>query len=433
MSATNGTLLVIGSGLKEYREYLAGPARARARAAGLDLVLVNNLKPTWQREYFDEITVANTFDQETLTVAARAIAARRSVVGVVCWDEPMVMTAALLAAEFGAPGLGLSGVHGCRDKSRTRALLTGAGLVQPRFDLVHTIEQARAAAARVGYPLVVKPRALAASMGVVLAADETRLDEAFRIAAEASLICHEPYKGGAVVEEFVTGPEVSVDAAVHKGEYLPMFVARKQTGHPPYFEELGHVVDGADPLLGDESLMDALALAHQVLGVEDGLTHSEVRLTDRGPLIVEVNGRLGGDLIPLLGKLATGIDTGEVLVDVAIGRRPELARTRRAVAGIRFGYPPADCVVRSITVPERADGLVVAVPMVEPGTELRLPPGGYISRHSYVVCEAEDVATCRRRLAAAGDLVRLDARPLDPVEPGVGLRMPHGLLDVEEQ
>ena len=69
-------------------------------------------------------------------------------------------------------------------------------------------------------------------------------------------------------------------------EYLPMFVARKRTGMFPYFEEVGHVVDAADPLLHDDSLMETLAEAHRVLGVENGLTHAEVRLTERGPLII---------------------------------------------------------------------------------------------------------------------------------------------------
>jgi biotin carboxylase len=432
MNATNRVLLVIGSGLKLYREYLVRSAAARARSAGLELVLINNIRPTWQRDYFDEITVINLFDHGLLAATAREIAARRSVVGVACWDEPFVMPAAELADEFGVPGLSVPGVYGCRDKHRTRSRLTAAGLLQPGFEMTATVEQARAAAARIGYPVVVKPRALGASMGVVLAADEAELDKAFRVASDASLIGDEPYRGGAIVEGYASGPEISVDAAVHKGEYLPMFVARKHTGLHPYFEEVGHVVDAADPLLDDGDLMDTLARAHRALGVENGLTHAEVRLTERGPLIIEVNGRLGGDLIPFLGKTATGIDPGEVLFDVATGQRPDVTPTRRAVAGIRFGYPEQDCVVRSVSVPTEAPGLVLAAPMVDPGTRLRLPPGGYIARHSLVVCGAEDPATCVERLDAASALVRVDAEPIAPLPPGATLEMPAGLLDVDE-
>ena len=204
-----------------------------------------------------------------------------------------------------------------------RPVLTRAGLVQPAFELTASREQARAAAERIGYP-VVKPQALGASMGVVLATDRHELDAAFEVAAGAGRIGDAPFRGTAIVEEYAIGPEISVDAAVHMAEYLPMFVARKRTGMEPYFEEVGHVVDAADPLPQDEVLLQTPSRAHREVGIENGITDTEVRLTRRGPLIIEVNGRLGGDLIPALGSLATGIDPGHVLVDLAIGQRPDL-------------------------------------------------------------------------------------------------------------
>ncbi|MFI7482059.1 acetyl-CoA carboxylase biotin carboxylase subunit family protein [Kocuria sp. M1R5S2] len=432
MSDSRSALLVIGSGLKLYREYLVKSAAARARRAGHALVLVNNLKPTWQHEYFDEISVVNVFDHALLAEAARDVATRFSIAGVLCWDEPLVMPAAELAVEFGVPGLGLPGVQGCRDKYSARTRLTEGGLLQPGFAMSADVSEARAAADRIGYPVVVKPRALGASMGVVLARNEQELQDAFRVASDASLVGDEAFRGGAIVEEYAVGPEISVDGAVHQGEYLPMFVARKRTGGHPYFEEIGHVVDADDPLMSDAALMDTLARAHRVLGIEDGITHSEVRLTDRGPLIIEINGRVGGDLIPFLGKLATGIDPGEVMVDVALDNRPDIVPESRGVVGIRFGYPQHDCLVRSVQLPEQAPGLVTASAMVEPGTTLRLPPGGYIARHSFVVCHADDSVTCEEHLQAATDQVVLDAEVIAPKPAGSMLEMPAGLLEVDK-
>lgn len=432
MTPNPRALLVIGSGLKLYREYLVRSVAERAREAGLRLVLINNLKPTWQHEYFDDITVVNVFDHQVLLDTARELAAEYTVAGVLCWDEPLVMPAAELAAEFGVPGLSIPGVHGCRDKHSCRTRLTAAGLPQPGFHLAADLADARAAAGRIGYPVIVKPRALGASMGVSLARDEAELDAAYRVAHEASLVGDEPYRGGAIIEGFADGPEISVDGAVHKGEYLPMFVARKSTGMPPFFEETGHVVDSADPLLRDDELMGVLAEAHRVLGIENGITHTEVRLTARGPVIIEVNGRLGGDLIPFLGKTATGIDPGSVLFDVGTGQRPDVSHSRAGTAGIRFGYPEHDCVVHAVDVPADAPGLVTASPMVEPGTTLRLPPGGYIARHSFVVCQAADSETCVERLAHAASLVEVDAEEIAPPPVGTTLAMPAGLLDVDE-
>jgi hypothetical protein len=432
MSDTRGVLLVVGSGLKLYREYLVRSIHRRAREAGLGLVLLNNLKPTWQHGYFDEIVPANVFDPEEMVAAARDVASRNHIVGLLCWDEPVVLAAGELAVELGVPGLGVDGVRGCRDKNRTRAVLTAEGLYQPGFELTLSVEQARAAARRIGYPVVLKPRAMGASIGVVFAADESELDAAFGVAMGAAVIDPGRYRAGTIVEGYVSGPEISIDAALHKGEYLPMFVARKQTSDPPYFEEVGHIVDADDPLPRDAELMDTLARAHRALGIEDGITHTEVRLTDRGPLIIEVNGRLGGDLIPFLGKTATGIDPGEVLVEVSIGYRPDITPTRQAVAGIRFCYPDHDCLIHSVTVSTEARGLVTASPMVGPGATLRLPPGGYLARHAFVVCEADDRGTCAERLDAAAALVRIDAEPIDPPQPWAAFEMPAGLLDVDE-
>lgn len=432
MNESNGVLLVIGSGLRLYREYLVASVHRCARAAGLGLVLLNNLRPTWQPAYFDKIVLADVFDPEEMLAAAREVAGRHQVVGLMCWDEPVVLAAGELAAELGVPGLSVDGVRGCRDKNRTRTVLTAEGFLQPGYALVTSFEQASSAAARIGYPVVLKPRAMGASIGVVVAADESELKAAFGVAMGAATVDQSRYGGAAIVEGYVGGAEISVDAAVHKGEYLPMFVARKQTSDQPYFEEVGHIVDAGDSLLHDTDLMDILARAHRALGVADGITHTEVRLTDRGPLIIEVNGRLGGDLIPFLGRTATGIDPGEVLFAVTIGHRPVITPTRHAVAGIRFGYPDRDCLVHEVTVPADAPGLVAASPMIDPGTTLRLPPGGYLARHSFVVCEADDRATCAQRLDTAAAMVRIVADPVDPPAPGTAFEMPAGLLDVDE-
>jgi biotin carboxylase len=260
---------------------------------------------------------------------------------------------------------------------------------------------------------VVKPRGMGASIGVVLAREEAEIRAAFHIAEDSSQDGAPPYRGGALVEEYLDGPEISVDAAVVAGECRPMFVARKRVGMFPYFEELGHIVDPADPLRTDGQLVALLDTAHKAIGFGSGITHTELKLTERGPVIVEINGRLGGDLIPLLGMLATGIDPGATAVDVATGLHPALVDTTSRVVGVRFGYPGEDCTVVSVEVPpeDGSNGLLRAQALVDPGTELRLPPGGYIARHSYVICAAETPAGCDNRLDAAAGAVRLRSEP----------------------
>jgi hypothetical protein len=127
---------------------------------------------------------------------------------------------------------------------------------------------------------------------------------------------------------------------------LPMFLARKQVGYPPYFEELGHVVDAADPLLSDDDVLHVLRHAHSALGFTDGMTHTELKLTPAGPMIVEVNARLGGGLIPYLGMRASGMDPGLAAAAVACGQPPVLIADRQLVGPAaerrRPGHRPSE-------------------------------------------------------------------------------------------
>jgi len=79
--------------------------------------------------------------------------------------------------------------------------------------------------------------------------------------------------------------------------------------------------------------------------LDNGTTHVEIRLARRGQRVVEINGRLGGDLIPYLGMLATGIDLPWCAASVAFGERTDVMPTRDLHAELRFLYPPHDGVL----------------------------------------------------------------------------------------
>ena len=407
-----GVVLVIGSGGRLYREYLLAAAAGRDR-----LWLLDGAPPTWQRPYAWRSTVVELLDRarlvpdQQLTVeTAQKIAAEVPVAGVFTYDETLVVTAAHVAEALGLRGLSIEGVENCRNKHRTRKALTAAGLVQPGFAYASTLTDARAAADRLGFPVVVKPRGAGASIGVVRADGPAELEVAFAVAEAATHGGAPAYEGGVLVEEYLVGPEISVDGVTRDGKYQPFLLARKRTGFPPYFEETGHTVTAGDPLLADPGILSTLTRAHRAVGVRDGVTHTEIRLTARGPAIIEVNARLGGDLIPYLGLLATGIDAAAVAVDAAVGREPDLTVTGGRTAGIRFCYPPADGTVRAVHLPPATAGLLESRVMAEPGTALVLPPRGFLGRYAGLIAVADSAAACDAALdaAEAGAAVDLD-------------------------
>ena len=416
-----GVVLVVGSGGQLYREYLL-----RGAAERHPVWLLDATPPTWQRRHVAGASVIELLDRARLIpdtprllAEAERLAAEHHVAGLLTWDETLVTTAARIAERLGLPGLTVDGADRCRNKQRSRATLTAAGVPQPRFAVAYTRAEARAAARGAGYPVVLKPRGMGASIGVVRADSVQELDAAFAVAERASHEGSPDYAGGVLVEEMLLGPEISVDGAVlADGSYRPFFVARKRIGAKPYFEEIGHTVSASDPLLRDPALLEVLVAAHRALGLGCGITHTEAILTARGPVIVEVNARLGGDLIPWLGKLATGIDPAHAAVALATGAPPPLDATRRRCVGVRFLYPPQDCVVEEVILPDAVAGLLGARQMVAPGTRLLLPPRAHLGRYAYVVCEGRDPAQCDARLDKAAALTALtwsaDEAPFTP-------------------
>lgn len=399
-------LLVITNGLRDYRAYLLRSLHTRYRVH-----LINNSEPTWERPYLDGFTLVPDTGADTVLAAARKIAAKQPVDGVMSWHEEHIVQAALVAEELGLPGSRPDAVRRCRDKFATRSALAAEGLPQPSFVVVGDLDEARAAADKLGYPVVIKPRAAGGSQGVVLVEDAEQLADQFTATRDVP-VPHTPvFDQGVLVEEYVDGPEISVDSVVHGGRVTPLYVGRKEVGYAPYFEETGHLVDGRDPLAADPEFRNLLQSVHAAVGYTDGWTHVELKLTARGPKVIEINGRLGGDLIPYLGLRATGIDPGLAAAAAACGAEPQTTASTAVVAGVRFFYPPYnDAVVAAVGfdrtgLPPETD---LAAPLVAPGDVVSPPRKGLIDgRVAFATAVAPTPEACRSALDQAQEALRL--------------------------
>ncbi len=408
MTPARPRLLVVGTGSRVFKEFLLDWVSRHFRVH-----LFPDGEPGWELDYVDgysTVDLRTTRDATELCSVASGLATTEPFAGVLAWDEARVLQVAEVARALGLPGWTPEVAMRCREKDRTRAALAAAGIPQPRYALASDVDEALAAAASVGYPVVLKPRAMAASLGVVRVDTPAELRDRFTFARDVEIPGSWHYDQ-VLVEEYLTGPEISVDSAVHAGTVYPMFLARKQVGFAPYFEELGHVVDGADPLLADPVIRRLLDGVHAALGCTHGVTHTELKLTDDGPKIIEVNGRLGGDLIPYLGRHATGIDPGLVAGEVACGRPPTVTPRWYRVGAVRFHYVERDDTrIEEIHVDR--DRLAPAVNrfevMARPGAVLSPPPRGTLfGRLAYVTAVGESAAECRHALDAASDALTI--------------------------
>jgi biotin carboxylase len=406
-SNTRPHVIVVGSGGRPYREYSFVTLARRYRVPA-----VLPSEPTWQHSYISDSTVADLADPDAIAAAVSALAGERADIGLLTWDETVLEATAQAAEKLGLPHMSARAAARCRDKYATRTLLERAGLASVRHRLVTSAQEAVRSAESFGYPVVVKPRALAGSLGVVRADDAAAVRRAFAL-AESSRFADLPTGHGVLVEEYLDGPEISVDSVVFEGQVDCVHVARKRLGFHPYFEEVGHLVTEWSHEPWARPVRELVVQAHRALGVTHGVTHAEIRLTREGPRLVELNGRLGGDLIPFISAMATGVDLVAAAAELALGRRPAVAATRSRAAEVRFVYPPHDCVVGSVDVDRAAlvPGIAHTAVLAEPGSRLLLPPRQPIPRLAALVAVGDE-RDCARALDEAEHAVIAHLEPL---------------------
>ncbi|GGT64173.1 ATP-grasp domain-containing protein [Actinomadura citrea] len=406
-------LLLVASSYWVYRKYILESVSQRYR-----LWLLNPSPASWEEPYIDGHTVVDCLDLDKLTAAAREVARDHEVAGVFCYDEVYIETSAHLSAALGFPVLDPGAVARCRDKSATREALRDAGFPQPASRAVASLEEARAFAGEIGYPIIVKPRNLGGSLGLSKVERPEDLDAAFALTDGTRMGGIRQFEDYVVVEEFLDGPEISVECVLFQGECTPLIVARKVLGGSGdlAFEEIGHDVDANDPLLSDADFRDTLTGVHAAVGFTDGFTHIEFKLTPDGARhVIEINVRLGGGMIPYLGLLTSGVDGPLAAADVAVGRRPapRFPGPRRA-ASIRFAYPPFDMEITSATAHKELMRPPVAEVELgtQPGARVRLPPHG-LARSGYVIAVGETPAQTRAAIPDAGRFFTFEGTPLE--------------------
>ncbi|TDD70616.1 ATP-grasp domain-containing protein [Actinomadura darangshiensis] len=407
-------LLLIASSYWVYRRYILESVSARYR-----LWLLNPTPSTWEDPYIVGHTVVDCLDLDKLTAAAQEVARDHEVAGVFCYDEVYIETSAHLSAALGFPVLDPGGVARCRDKSATREALAEAGFPQPASRAVSSLADARAFADGIGYPVIVKPRNLGGSLGLSKVERPDGLDAAFALTDGTRMGGIRQFDDYVIVEEFLDGPEISVECVLFEGECTPLIVARKVLGGSGdlAFEEIGHDVDANDPLLFDAGFHEMLTGVHAAAGFADGYTHIEFKLTPDGARhVIEINVRLGGGMIPYLGLLTSGVDAPLAAADVAAGRAPAVSfpQERRA-ASIRFAYPPYDMEITSATAhPDLMRPPVAEVEVgTQPGARVRLPPHG-LARTGYVIAVGETLDETRAAIPDAGRYFTFEGTPLEP-------------------
>lgn len=252
---------------------------------------------------------------------------------VVSIQEHALLSLAALNERLGLRGPGAQTACLVTDKWAMRTRLAERGLSPVAAALGRTAEDLRAFGAAHGFPFIAKPVAATGSFGVVLV-------EPHRVDAVA-----EEFAGtGAsafLMEERLEGPEISVESFTFAGRHVVLALTDKSTGDG--FVETGHTVPAELEEAVAAEVVELVGAFLDAVGLTDGPSHVEVKLTATGPRIVEGHCRRGGDRINELVRLAYGVDMEELTVAWALGRAEPLAGPPAALRASAIRFPESPC------------------------------------------------------------------------------------------
>lgn len=270
-------------------------------------------------------------------------------------EIPHVVAAA--AKRLGLPGLDPKAAHRATHKLERALRLREMGVPFPKFAWAESSEEAARRARDMGFPAVMKPVDNAGARGVRRVDSESEAAEAYAWATQFSK------ERIVLIEEFVTGPEISTESVILDGRIVTTGFAdrnyEKKAAYAPFFIEDGHTIPSSLPADKQAEIIDLVERAIRALGIDWGVAKGDIILTDHGPLVFEMAARTSGgrfcaDMVPL----ATGVQILKPLMQLAVGEtvdprdlEPKFSRG----AAQRFFLPPPGRL-RAITGIETARG-----------------------------------------------------------------------------
>jgi biotin carboxylase len=256
---------------------------------------------------------------ETIVVA---VDARGGVDGVVATDDSTVELAARVAAVLGLPHNPVSAAACSRRKDLARARLQRAGLPVPAYRCLNLNQPLGVQLVGQHYPCVIKPVAFSASRGVIRADSEEELWAACaRVQAMlGDAECPEE-RETLLVEDYIPGEEIAVEAILHRGALTILTVFDKPDPlEGPYFEETYYITPARVAPDVQARVAERVAQACAAYGLTEGPVHAELRLYGGEAWILEVASRtIGGQCARLL-RFGTGYTLEQLVLAQAIGQ-----------------------------------------------------------------------------------------------------------------
>ncbi|MER9153477.1 acetyl-CoA carboxylase biotin carboxylase subunit family protein [Mesorhizobium opportunistum] len=358
------------------------------------------------RESLEAIRV-DTDSFEALIRECSRLGATYEIAGITSADESVYATVGKLCRHFDLPGPNPTSIERCCDKFTQRQLLAENGVPIPAYRLALNAKNVNSAAAEIGLPVVLKPAVGIGSSGVRLCRETDELAE------------HTTYLLGGkhiwwsspriLVEAYAQGPYFCADIM---GDEV-IAISGGNFGPPPHFVWNKFSCPAALTDDEQESIADLSLSCLQALGLGWGPTSIELRWTQRGPVVIEVNPRLGGGTGPQLVQLAYGIDLVTEHIKLVIGDKLNLRRRHSHTAAVRFLVADRDGNLDRIAGGSRAAAIsgVAEVKFYQEPISPVVRRGDYRDCIGHVIASSPSIAQTEAILHRAVDLIDFSITP----------------------
>lgn len=307
-------LLVLAAGI------LQVPVIKKAKEKGYYVIAVDGDSNAIGLQYADNAICANITDEEIMLEIAR----EQHVDGVIhpC-SEVSMNVMGRINDELGLAGITKEQAIRATNKHLMREAFEKGNAPSPKSILTDSAEDAWEHLQNdFTTDGILKPSRNSGSRGIAkVVRDMNKADfiNAYNIALDESR------DKSVLIEQFIEGPEFSIEIIVWNGKVNVLTVTDKKTTGAPHFVELGHNQPSCYSKEDVETLKAAAVAGVKALGVNNCACHAEAKLMNGKAYLMEIGARLGGDFISTeLTHLSTGIDMVAAAINVALGIEPDL-------------------------------------------------------------------------------------------------------------
>jgi biotin carboxylase len=355
----------------EMQQYTRGLAEVGANVFGVGDASRRGLPPSLKPYLADYLQVPRIMDEADVIQRVSAWLRGRSVDRILSNWEPLVILAARLRERFGMPGMSVDTVTGFRDKQLMKERVRAAGLRTPHSFRVTTEKEIRAAAERIGFPLILKPISGAGSADTYKVTSKVELESAIAAMRHVQV---------ASCEEFIEGEEFTFDTISVDGK--PVYENIASYLPPPLIARSNEWISPVIITVRDMEqprLQPGIQLGRKVLKALDmgtGFTHMEWFLTKKGEAVFgEIGCRPGGAHLVDQMNYTGDVDLFREWARVSCWRSFEASTRRRYNAGIIFKRALGQGKITRITglraYLKRYGDWVVEEQLLRPGTPRR--------------------------------------------------------------